>query len=334
MAVDLAQERSKLIFDLRNATLIQSGTHEGLIGELIERPAWKMNISFAPWQADIILKLDNIIRQAKEDSYSRDADYVEAEHEDYFRHVENGNERRWSLRYHGQEVVQLGILEGPQVAFVMHACFSRFTTFAALNDQLVQQDLRFTKAQLADLNKLRRGMVLRKSQLNLMARDPAEQKANHDALKDIEKHVNNAALKILTPEQLALWDELIRTKPVPDVPAEIPDLETKKIQLMNCPLLFDYLDKNADLFKLTNRQEEQLRNMEDVVRSGLAAIQHRESSLSELERQSRTTVRDFISHAQEIVLIGILSQEQEQVARKALSLPRDTGEVQPVGDPV
>jgi beta-lactamase regulating signal transducer with metallopeptidase domain len=331
--VDEAAERKRTAAGLRITPEVRGRSNEALIGELIERPNWKQAISFAPWQAEAILKLDNVLIEAWDASFIRDAEYIESGHDDYRRYVDRSRDRRNSVRYHGQQIVQLGLLTEAQAAFVMFAAYSRLEEYGSLNDRLVQSRLNLTSDQLAFLNKLNDWAVVEGLQLNHWTRDPAEKKSTQKERKRINEQHSAFALGVLSPEQLSLWNGLIAPKPKPGTPSEIPDLAQRKRGIAEEHLsLFTHLKTNREALGLTDRQDQHLADLEDVLRTGIALIRYREDELDSSEKGQRD-IQQIVRHAEEIVLFAILSQEQEQQTRQQLRHAlSDTSAILPPGE--
>jgi hypothetical protein len=225
-------------------------------------------------------------------------------------------------------MVKLGLLTAPQAALVVQRRMTRFPTIS-LSDEFVQELLGMTNAQKEELAQVWVEAKSRKARLNLMAVDPQELEQSSDSLQEIEQWTDAAVLAIRTPKQRKIWDQLTAERTLPPEPPDLPVLteaEAARITIEELSPIFRAVAETTDAIELSDEQKRLLKDLKDVTRLGLFWISQRDGEapfppgISDGEQGNPITETraKFLKHAEQVALLGILTQQQAEKVQEAV----------------
>ena len=315
-------ELASRIWSLRNPHVLESNDRYNLIGNLVENGWWKSQLPLSPAQASVIMKLDALIRDARDNTARIVADSLEKNPAGFRETLARFEKRLHESIQHGQRLVALGLLTEPQAAYVLYSYTSDSNHLYVLRDPNIQELLGMTAAQDKELDKVGDAANRREAQLNLWTVDPIEQEYVGTVMAANAKRMNGEALRVLTPAQRKIWDAFTAKRTLaakaPDMPAPTKD-EMERIKMSEKSAIFRMLAEKENTFKLTEAQKKLVNRLEEVARTGLHWIGLRKpESAAAVERVSKVSA-EFIQHAEQLVLSCILTEQQAEQIKSALA---------------
>jgi hypothetical protein len=289
-AVVAAETRA---YDLRALRKVAWHDYFGGIGSLVEMSRWKETLSLSEPQKVVIAELDELLWDAHLNSLLADADYKEGNSADYKEYA--NNRRRETTVEHGVRVVSIGLLTEAQAAYVIQRNMTFGRPGHALGDSQVQELLGMTPRQKMEFAEV-------------------WERANHDvsrlAWDAISEEANATAMTILTPAQRETWTRLSTGHPAPSAPPDLPALstdESARIKLEELSPTFRVLTKRANDLKLSDEQQRLLQGLSQVIKTGLFWMKITNRDLGNGVAETRTK---FLTHAEQIALLGIMTESQ------------------------
>jgi len=309
---------------------VRGGEYVNGIGVLVENGTWRKVLPLSQEQAEAISKLDDVVWDTYPSSSQKLAvlDSVDGNLKEYRKRTARMSARHSQTVEHAQRMVKLGLLTAPQAALVVQQRLTRYPTIS-LSDEFVQELLGLTKNQQAELTQVWAEAKSRKARLNLMAVDPQELQENSDSLQKIEQWTDAAVLAIRTPKQREKWNQLTARRTLPAEPPDLPvptEAEIAQIKLEKMSPIFRAVAENMDTLGLSGEQKKLLTDLQDVTRLGLFWISHRDGKApfppgidgggqADPVAQTRD---EFLKHAGQVALLGILTQQQAAKIAKAV----------------
>jgi hypothetical protein len=293
-----------------------------LIGNLVENGWWRSQLPLSPAQADTIMKLDGLIRDASDNTGSMIADSLEKNPTGFRETLARFNERLHESIRRGQQVVSLGLLTESQAAYVLYSYTSDSNHLYVLRDPNIQELLGMTAAQNKELEKAADAATRREVQLNLWTVDPIEQEYVRTVMAANAKRMNAEALRVLTPAQRKIWDAFTAKRTLAAKAPEMPtptknDIE--HIRISEKSAIFRMLAEKENTLKLTEAQKKLVNRLEEVAQTGLHWISLRKpESAAAVERVSKVSA-EFIQHAEQLVLSCILTEQQAEQIKSAIA---------------
>jgi len=258
------------------------------IGNLSGHRFWKKVLPLSKAQADAITKLDNLVQEARDLSIRNDADHPADDLASYQAYLDRNHTRRQAAIRHAQRMVDLGLLTEPQAAFVLQRWITTRRRSYAMYNEHVQELLGMTASQKEE-------MV-------------------HIAEHFRDELVSPALWKILTPSQQETWLRLTAKRTLPAEPPNLPsslliDADAAGIKLADHSPTFRVLADNPRYTLGTSAYQTRLLNdLVELTRIGLwwISLGHRE------------TRDEFLKHAEQVALLGILTEEQSERVQVAI----------------
>jgi hypothetical protein len=294
-----------------------------MIGNLIRLPFWTEALPLAKDQQDAISKLDVLVREALYDSMLADARPYDGppthRAEDYARR----EERRQRAIRHAQRLVMSGLLTEDQAAFVTYKHLES-TQLDALYDENDAELFDITPSQKEELEKALAEYRKEYYRLPAVANkslDPEDQEEYYTVKKRLARRHNERIKQILTRDQLEKWDRLTSKR---SLSADPPDLSRAAlpggaaVEVRDLSPLFRALADKGGAIGLSSEQSRWIRELEEITQDGLLWIGLDVSKNPTLaaphgERRSDHVDRarlEFLGHAEQFVLLGILDEPQ------------------------
>lgn len=324
-----ARETQGISSGLRAAPAFASNLPFGLIGDLVKSLRWKKVLPLAPAQASAIMKLDDLLRKVRYHSMRVDADYLDGNPADYREYMARNGARRSEISYSARRMVSLGLLTGPQEAFVTHYHLSGVRPLHTLQDANVKVMLEFTQRQDVELAKVLNACNTRQGRMQLMSADPEVKKRVRAEMDANLRDTDAAAMKILTPRQHEIWSQLTAERSLPEEPPDVPalsDADAARIKLEELSPVFRVLGEKANALKLSDEQRGFLKDLEEVTKTGWLWIglgnragpyppgDARNDPIDPIAQ----TRAEFLKHAEQVALLGILTEKQAEQVQAAI----------------
>ncbi len=291
---ELVNNAKQLAADLRQRRFAAfDGGFDPLISGLAWKPVWTKKLPLSQDQVKALWGLDDVLQNAGDHVAQLVADKIEHDPRDSDKDSK-GFRARFSLaERHAERMAVLGLLTEPQAKVVARVNPSRpFSTFSV---QEVQERLGFSANQKLELGKLR--------------------KIESEDLR------NKGALDILTESQRRKWDQMTTEPPKPEKPDfhALTAEEAAKINLEAASPVFRVLAEKPNSFGLSEPQKGLLRKLDPIVREGVYWISLRTPrGATPTANVSRTTT-EFVHEAEQVVLLGFLTEQQAQQVEPALT---------------
>ncbi len=316
-----AVETKNLSFGYRNRRMFASDRWEdALVGGLVQNPVWSKELLLAPAQANVINKLDALLQEANDQATRNAADYMDTNPSDYREFNTRLNRRLHETLRHAERMVSLGLLTDAQAAFVLQTRISGSgSPLYVLYDKNVQELLGMTANQVKDLAEVGAAANRREARLNLWTVNPKEQELVRSRMAANAKQMNEAALDVLNPNQRELWTLLSAPR---SMLKKAPDLtdptasEAAHIKFAEVSSVFRALSDKSAALELADGQKKLLIRLDEIVRVGLHWNRlkfPKDPAPNSLDRTSQ----DFVRHAEQVALFGILSEIQAKQLESA-----------------
>jgi hypothetical protein len=284
-----------------------------LIGGLASHPHWTGALHLGKAQASALTTLDDVVRKARRLTWHADAEYPTQDVAFYHQYLDRSNRRLSGTIAHAERMVTLGLLTEPQAAFVTQRYLSESGPAYVLTDPSVQELLGMTGEQHQEMDRLHIEESLR-ANARLGGLDDNDKRrnqmvANHQAFDD-------AAMRILTESQLAKWALLTYKRELPTDPdlraSADGEFPSQHFKLSVVSPVFRTLSEKPDAYELSDDQKKLLSDLDDVTREGLFWI-------CTVRTDPIATARnEFVKHAEQVALLGILTQRQAEQVEGAI----------------
>lgn len=323
-----AVETRALSFSYRHGRMYQGDPFESsFIGGLVVSGYWRHLRPLAPAQEKVITRLDELIRDATDQTSEAVADYLDTNPADYEEFTARVQARRARTRHHAERMVLTGLLTEPQVAFVMQQYLSSSSGVGrayVLGDEHVQDLLGLTAAQKKAM--VRVGKEEGRQSPSIKETFVVDQQAK-DAYKTLQlarmKRMEEGAMNVLTPGQREKWERLTAPHPLPAMPPDlpaIPEAELARFKVESVSPVFRFLAEKGGNLALTEAQKDLLKRLDEITRQGLYWISLRDPQgppPAAVDRAARTG-DEFVKHAELVALSGILTEKQAEMVRAAI----------------
>jgi hypothetical protein len=332
-AEDHARERQELSEGFRMIPVFGSKhDYYNMIGALVKGSFWtkRNKLLLTKEQADAILKLDGLVWDASVKSWLADADYLDGNPPEFKEYVARSKARRYKTISHAQRMVSLGLLTEPQAAFVMQRYLSGSRHLYPISDPNVQELLGITENQKMKLAEVGKEANSREARLNLWSVDQKEQEQIRATMDANTQALDAAATGILTPSQLDIWSRLTAERSLPAEPPDLPALsnaEAARIKISDLSPTFHELAERTKTLGLSADQNKQLKGLEEVMQHGLLWTGPRSTEGAKVPAkapkepvdQAPNRRAEFVMHAEQVALLGILTESQAKQVQAAVS---------------
>ncbi len=317
---------------LRSEPLTSSYPQESfdLVGGLTSHRTWTRALPLGGEQVAALGKLDVLLREGRTRSYYFDADYPAADLASYMAYVSDSHARRLAALRRAQCIARLGLLTEPQAGFVMQRVLTTRELRYSLTDENVQDRLGMTKSQRLKLKWVMQAIWTRGQEYTpLLEVDPEKQPQIAAALAATRKgYRQEAMLGVLTLHQLDILLQLTREWTLPAEPPALPalaDAQAARADLYDRSPTFAHLARLSDALDLSDDQHNHWKDLEEVTELGLAwiGLQHSDDpdetaeQRSSREEQVSRRRAEFLAHAEQFLLLGILSRSQAAALERA-----------------
>ena len=228
---------------------------------------------------------------------------------------------------HAIRLVSLGLLTEEQAAFVIQHDVELNGLSALYADKNLVELIGLSADQQLKLDEAKAKATENANTLMTLAfkTDPQSAKEYNIAI-DHQKRVNDDAVrKILTPDQMAKWNELTAKRSLPAKPpnatrSALSGAEVAGVHILDLSPIFHALAAQANALGLSADQKTLLKDLEDVIREGYVWIGRRnlegssgpeDAGKNRADRISRIR-SEFVKHAEQVALLGILSERQAE----------------------
>jgi hypothetical protein len=145
------------------------------------------------------------------------------------------------------------------------------------------------------------------------------------------RRYEEALRDILTPSQRDMWSELTSKRSLPVEPPKatrsaLSEAEVASVHIEELSPVFRALAEKASAFGLSAEQKALVKDLEEVIRVGFAWIARRDAeSVPQLEDTRKNQAEyipqvraEFLQHAEQVALLGILTKHQAQQVQAAV----------------
>ena len=268
------------------------------IGSL-DNSYWKPVVLLADNQGVTIKSLDLLIWRAKMASINHNADYLDTNPKDYKEYMKRNKSRRKEALKHGQMMTLTGLLTVPQLNAVIPHYFSL--------DKSIASQGRSTP-NFIGITETQRSLLY---QLNYRFK---------------KKYINDS-MAILTPTQRTQWKQLrtkrpsLKSAPTMTLPTEAEQKRIDVKKLSNVFRSIVHLQKENKL-NLSEKQKKFLDDLYLVTQHGLFWIETTDTSQSAATKNELSffvrSEAEFLKHAGQVALQGILTEHQAKQVQDAL----------------
>ncbi|QDU51075.1 hypothetical protein [Gimesia panareensis] len=315
-------ERAKRTRELSNNLRLSQKFmfHSGylFIGDLASsHQSGKPRLPLTDNQEQTLKQLDQLLLLAKFAAMDRDADYLEDNPRDFESYLQRSKQRQRAAVRHGQQMTFTGLLSTTQTRYALQDYISvrKWHTFKIY---LIQELLELTEPQLKQLKQAQDNYNKSTRPLFLGSMKPkADQKDIRAGINLYKEEYRRASLAILNPIQKIKYDQL-KTRPPPiEVLPTTPPLtaaDQQRLDLEAHSEIFRIIHQQQNQLNLTPKQIELLQQLILVTQRGLLWIETTQAEQPEEESNATTlfkhTLAEFLKHAEQVALQGILSEPQ------------------------
>lgn len=311
-----AREAQDLSRGLRAAPRLLSNDPYFLIGDLVISPHWTGVLPLSKEQADAIMRLDGLVREARDQSLNVDADYLAGSPKDFRAYAARQEARRSKAIGRAQRMVASGLLSQPQADLLIQHYLSTKRPVHTLSNENVQEMLGMTEEQKFKLAHIKKLMDSQQSMLNLFSTDPDVQKDNTAIIAANDQDADAETLKILGPEQQETWSRLT-SKRLPVAPPDLSsvaasDPAAAKARVEELSPTFRALSEKSKDLGLSDEEKRLLGTLETIVHTGLQWIDKVPGDRAP-ERRA-----EFVKSAEQFARLGILTERQAKQLEEAV----------------
>ena len=284
----------------------------GFLGGLVDR---KWRSTPRPYekgsQPDIIWKLQEFIVDAEHAVELRDADYLEehrpADYEDY---LEARKAQMRLAKAYAEVMVLKGLLSEEQSANFLHRDCTFNKPSHSLSRVTVQLLLGVSVAQHVAIVQCSKDTHRKyMAGFNWFTVDPVERDKLEKARYAMRNENLARVLNILTPNQRVKWNAIMAEPPVSiltDLPTATPH-DLAHISSAKVSPIFHILNNESSAYEISDIQTQLLQQLEEIIKVGLYWI----------GLQHAPTHEAFIHHAEQLVLLSVLTETQATQLRHA-----------------
>lgn len=314
-------ERAKRTQELSNNLRLSQKFmfHSGylFIGDLASsHQSGKPRLPLTDNQEETLKKLDRLLLLAKFAAMDRDADYLESNPRDFEAYLQRSRQRQRAAVRHGQQMTFTGLLSPTQTRYTLQDYIS-VRKWRSFRLSLIQELLDLTEPQLKQLKQAQDNYNKSTRPLFLGSMKPkADQKEIQAGINLYKAEYHRAALAILNSDQRTRYDQL-KTRPPPiEVLPPTPPLtaaDQQRLDLKQRSAVFRSISQQQNQLNLTPKQVEFLQQLTRITQCGLLWIETTQTKQSEdAPDLFEHTLAEFLKHAEQVALQGILSEPQAQ----------------------
>ncbi|TWU08759.1 hypothetical protein CA54_39960 [Symmachiella macrocystis] len=278
------------------------------IGSLSAHRFWTQVLPLSDAQAAVLTKLDDIVQEGRDISVRADSQYFAETVDAYRAYLARSSKRREETLFHARVAVELGLLTKQQTAFMTQRYLSSASS-KALFHAVTQTKLGMTEPQIQELRQLAKTL-------------PIYYQRPRGEWATITKQNDAALLDLLTPQQQERWEQLTAERTLPAEPPDLPAVDDSKVAAMRMKIpgdspILHYLTENPrSSTGISRYQKRLLDDLVEVARDGVFWISLDEPASN--DRQTAKRYQDFISHCEQIALLGILTEGQAAWVQKVV----------------
>lgn len=296
-------------------------------GLCYSRDYWRSALTLSDHQEEILKKLDSLLYQANLASSSHDADYLDSNPRDYSKYLERNARRRREAVMHGELMSLSGLLTESQANAVIQQHMSD-QKWRGFNQTLIQELMDFTEAQKTLLKRAQSDYNREARPLFMGSMLPAANQAEiQEGLRLLNDQFHSDSMVVLTPAQKKRYAQLTEKQPAPNVIPTLPVLSVTDQERLDPEKLSDVFRtmgqlQNENKLKLSEVQIQLLAELKLVTVSGLLWIEAAESAQVDVEQNPSIVIphtrNEFLKHAEQLALLGILTERQTRQVQDAL----------------
>ncbi|MFH1303255.1 MAG: hypothetical protein ABIK07_19495 [Planctomycetota bacterium] len=293
--------------------------HSGylFIGDLLYGSPY---VPMADNQEETIIRLDKLLLRTQLASMENDADYLDTNPRDYKEYMERSKDRHREAVKHGQFMTFTGLLTQPQSKAVIQRYFST-RKWRAFYQERMQEVIGFTEAQKTRLARAQSEYNIQTKPLFSGSMLPDANQAEIKAgLRLYEDQFRIASMAVLTPAQKTKYAQLTARQPSPDTIPSAPvpsETDRERLDLKKLSNVFRAIDQNK--LNLSEKQNQFLDELYDVTRRGLLWIETADASQEDSVKHGPGdfihTKAEFLKHAEQVALLGILTESQARLVQ-------------------
>lgn len=297
-----------------------------MIGNLVETSHYRKLLPLSEAQKDTIREMERVVRESRYRSMMADAEASSGPPAAYEERVKRHERRRREAMRHAQRVVLLGLLTEEQTATVVSDYLRHMQMGALNNDSIgIADRIGFTEEQVRKLEDVNEGFKTRwrSKPINPIKPGKKNAQAYYTQSGNWSKAYKQAMSDLLTPGQRDQWSKLAAKRPAlttpPDLgPSPASDAEAARIDREGLSPVFRSLDRRVGDLGLDAEQRTLLERLERVTRQGLLWIGQRgapgapgsDTGAAKSPDQVSRLRSDFLKHAEQVALLGILTESQ------------------------
>ncbi len=325
-----SKQNRQLQQELVGEAEMQRNTPIRCIGSLTRDRYWTSVLPLTEEQQKVIMALNHLVNEGRYQTRLTDA--AAAATADPTRReqllAQSWDKQLEAIR-HAIRLVSLGLLTEEQAAFVIQRDVELNGLSALYADKNLVELIGLSADQKLKLEeaKAKAKATANANTLMILAfkTDPKSVKEYNIAI-DHQKRVNDDAVrKILTPDQMAKWNQLTAKRSLPAKPpnatrSALSGAEAAGVHILDLSPIFHALAAQASALGLSADQKTHLKDLEDVTREGYVWIGRRnlegssgpeDAGENRADRISRIR-SEFVKHAEQVALLGILSERQAE----------------------
>ncbi len=271
------------------------GGFDPLISGLTWSRNWPQRLQLNQVQIKVLKDFDVVLQEAGDQVAELVADRIEHDPPDCTPEIKRFWAKFRQAEVHAERLVALGLLSEQQAKVVkrvdpVYACLQ----LAQVPE--LQERLRLSENQKRELEKIERS----------------------------GDRANERAIQVLTESQRRIWDQATAEPPKPEKPDfhALTAAEAAKVNLEAASPVFRALAERPNSFGLSDLQKGLLRKLDPIIREGLYWISLRTPRGAMPTADVSRTSADFVREAEQVVLLGFLTDEQAKQVESATKWTR------------
>jgi hypothetical protein len=334
VAAASSEEIRQLELELVGEAKMQRLTPIRCIGSLTQDRYWTSVLPLTEEQQRQIMALNHLVNEGRYLTRLADAEAVTANPTLRGQLLPRSWDRQLEAIRHAIRFVSLGLLTEEQAAFVIQHDVALNGLSALYADKNVVELVGLSEDQQLKLAEAKAEATANANSLATLAfnTDPQSVKEYNTAIGDQKRANDSAVRKILTPDQMAKWNQLTAKRSLPAKPpnatrSALSGAELAGVHILEVSPIFRALAAHANALGLSADQTTLLKDLEDVIRVGYVWIGRtnlegssgrEDAGKNRADRISRIR-SEFVKQAEQVATLGILSEQQAEKLRVVMN---------------